>query len=59
MGISDCFTIKNNLNVFADILPTILEILQIPQPVEMTGKSLVVSADYEVRNNRTPVQVGM
>lgn len=43
----------------ADIAPTILEILQIPQPVEMTGKSLVVSADYEVRNNRTPVQVGM
>lgn len=43
----------------ADIAPTILEILQIPQPLEMTGKSLVVSADYEVRNNRTPVQVGM
>ncbi|BDA69172.1 phosphoglycerate mutase, 2,3-bisphosphoglycerate-independent [Rivularia sp. IAM M-261] len=43
----------------ADIAPTILEILQIPQPVEMTGKSLVVSADYEVRNNRTPAQVGM
>lgn len=43
----------------ADIAPTILDILQIPQPAEMTGKSLVVSADYEVRNNRTPAQVGM
>ncbi|BAZ13951.1 2,3-bisphosphoglycerate-independent phosphoglycerate mutase [Calothrix sp. NIES-4071] len=43
----------------ADIAPTILDILQIPQPPEMTGKSLVQSAEYEVRNNRTPAQVGM
>jgi 2,3-bisphosphoglycerate-independent phosphoglycerate mutase len=43
----------------ADIAPTILEILQIPIPPEMTGKSLIDSASYEVRNNRTPVQVGM
>jgi 2,3-bisphosphoglycerate-independent phosphoglycerate mutase len=40
----------------ADIAPTILDILQIPQPSEMTGKSLVESAEYEVR--RTPVAVG-
>ncbi|HLO25235.1 MAG TPA: 2,3-bisphosphoglycerate-independent phosphoglycerate mutase, partial [Geobacteraceae bacterium] len=28
--------------VLADIAPTILEILGIPQPAEMTGKSLIV-----------------
>jgi 2,3-bisphosphoglycerate-independent phosphoglycerate mutase len=32
----------------ADIAPTILEILQIPQPPEMTGRSLLAAADYEV-----------
>jgi 2,3-bisphosphoglycerate-independent phosphoglycerate mutase len=32
----------------ADIAPTILEILQIPQPPEMTGRSLLLPADYEV-----------
>ncbi len=32
----------------ADIAPTILEILQIPQPPEMTGRSLLLPVDYEV-----------
>ncbi|MBF2066210.1 MAG: 2,3-bisphosphoglycerate-independent phosphoglycerate mutase [Calothrix sp. C42_A2020_038] len=41
----------------ADIAPTILDILQLPQPPEMTGNSLVQSADYEV--TRTPVSIRM
>jgi 2,3-bisphosphoglycerate-independent phosphoglycerate mutase len=42
----------------ADIAPTILDILQLPQPPEMTGKTLLEACDYEVQNNRTPAQVG-
>lgn len=41
----------------ADVAPTILEILQIPQPEEMTGQSLFVPMDYEVRANRSPVRL--
>ncbi len=43
----------------ADIAPTILEILQLPQPSEMTGRSLVVPAGYDVQRSRTPAQVGL
>ncbi|MEO0310165.1 MAG: 2,3-bisphosphoglycerate-independent phosphoglycerate mutase, partial [Gloeomargarita sp. DG02_3_bins_56] len=32
----------------ADVAPTILEILRLPQPPEMTGQSLIAPADYEV-----------
>lgn len=42
----------------ADIAPTILEILQLPQPVEMTGQSLIQSARYELQAARTPVRIG-
>ncbi|MBW4511160.1 MAG: 2,3-bisphosphoglycerate-independent phosphoglycerate mutase [Scytonematopsis contorta HA4267-MV1] len=42
----------------ADIAPTILEILQLPQPPEMTGSSLVLPAEYDVQFNRTPMRVG-
>jgi len=41
----------------ADIAPTILEILQIPQPPEMTGTSLLVAIDLELRTPRTPVRI--
>ncbi len=41
----------------ADIAPTILEILQIPQPVEMTGKSIFQSPAYELQRNRSPVSL--
>jgi 2,3-bisphosphoglycerate-independent phosphoglycerate mutase len=41
----------------ADIAPTILELLRLPQPIEMTGRSMIRSADFEVRANRTPVRV--
>jgi 2,3-bisphosphoglycerate-independent phosphoglycerate mutase len=40
----------------ADIAPTILEILQLPQPAEMNGQSLLKPAQYELQANRTPVQ---
>ncbi|ARV60009.1 phosphoglycerate mutase (2,3-diphosphoglycerate-independent) [Nostocales cyanobacterium HT-58-2] len=43
----------------ADIAPTILDILQLPQPTEMTGRSLLQSAEYEVQLSRTPVQLGL
>ncbi|MEH2462576.1 2,3-bisphosphoglycerate-independent phosphoglycerate mutase [Nostoc sp.] len=43
----------------SDIAPTILEILQLPQPPEMTGRSLLKTAEYELQRIRTPVQVGL
>lgn len=43
----------------ADIAPTILDILGIPQPPEMTGRSMFGKSDIEVRKNRTPVRVSM
>ena len=43
----------------SDIAPTILEILQLPIPPEMTGKSLLEPALYEVQLSRTPAPVGM
>lgn len=41
----------------ADIAPTILEILKLPQPPEMTGRSMILPADVEFKPNRTPVRV--
>ncbi|MEM9120798.1 MAG: 2,3-bisphosphoglycerate-independent phosphoglycerate mutase [Cyanobacteria bacterium P01_F01_bin.56] len=43
----------------SDIAPTILDILKIPQPQEMTGRSMLVSSTVDVRANRTPVHVGL
>jgi 2,3-bisphosphoglycerate-independent phosphoglycerate mutase len=43
----------------ADLAPTILEILQIPQPVEMTGKSMVVPTLIEFQQTRAPMRVGV
>ena len=41
----------------ADVAPTILDILQIPKPQEMTGTSLIQTAAYDITNNRTPMQI--
>lgn len=41
----------------ADIAPTILDILQLPQPEEMTGSTLIQSAEFEVRSNKSPVRI--
>ena len=43
----------------ADIAPTILEILQIPVPVEMTGRSLIKPAEVEIKASRTPVRISL
>lgn len=43
----------------ADLAPTILEILQIPQPVEMTGKSMIVPTLLEIQQARSPMRVGV
>jgi len=43
----------------ADIAPTILDILQLPQPQEMTGRSLLQPAEYDVQRPRTPIPVGL
>jgi 2,3-bisphosphoglycerate-independent phosphoglycerate mutase len=43
----------------ADIAPTILHILQLPQPPEMTGRSLIEPALVDFRANRTPVKVSL
>ncbi|NJO77973.1 MAG: 2,3-bisphosphoglycerate-independent phosphoglycerate mutase [Cyanobacteria bacterium RM1_2_2] len=45
--------------ILADVAPTILQILGLPQPLEMTGKSMIVASEYEVRANRTPVRVSL
>ncbi|WP_199246950.1 2,3-bisphosphoglycerate-independent phosphoglycerate mutase [[Phormidium] sp. ETS-05] len=43
----------------ADIAPTILEILQIPQPPEMTGKSMIVPSQLEMQKDRTPMALSL
>jgi 2,3-bisphosphoglycerate-independent phosphoglycerate mutase len=43
----------------ADLAPTILEMLQIPQPIEMTGKSMVVPTLVEFQHTRSPMRVGV
>ncbi|EKQ69008.1 phosphoglycerate mutase [Leptolyngbyaceae cyanobacterium JSC-12] len=41
----------------ADIAPTILEILKLPQPPEMTGHSMFLPAEFGVNPARTPVRL--
>jgi 2,3-bisphosphoglycerate-independent phosphoglycerate mutase len=41
----------------SDIAPTILDLLKLPQPSEMTGRSMILSPEVEIRSNRTPVQI--
>ncbi|MEM1366526.1 MAG: 2,3-bisphosphoglycerate-independent phosphoglycerate mutase [Cyanobacteria bacterium P01_H01_bin.15] len=48
-----------NDGCLADIAPTILEILQINQPLEMTGRSLIKPIAIEITSARTPVQISM
>ncbi len=43
----------------ADLAPTILEILQIPQPAVMTGKSMIVPTLVEFQQTRSPMRVGV
>jgi 2,3-bisphosphoglycerate-independent phosphoglycerate mutase len=43
----------------ADIAPTILDILQLPQPPEMTGRSLVKPVEFDLKRDRTPMPIGL
>jgi len=43
----------------ADIAPTVLEILQLDKPKEMTGQSLIAKAQYDVKKSRTPVSISL
>ncbi|HBB30387.1 MAG TPA: 2,3-bisphosphoglycerate-independent phosphoglycerate mutase [Cyanobacteria bacterium UBA8803] len=43
----------------ADIAPTILDILKLPQPPEMTGRSMIKPVEFELRPSRTPVRVAL
>lgn len=43
----------------ADIAPTILHILGITQPEEMTGRSMIQLAEYETKKSRTPVRISL
>ena len=43
----------------ADVAPTILEILNITQPKEMTGVSLIKPVGFEVKANRTPIRISL
>jgi 2,3-bisphosphoglycerate-independent phosphoglycerate mutase len=41
----------------ADIAPTILDILGIDRPIEMTGESLIPRSNVEYNHNRTPIGI--
>lgn len=43
----------------ADVAPTILEILGISKPTEMTGKSLMEPVGIDLKANRTPVRLSL
>jgi 2,3-bisphosphoglycerate-independent phosphoglycerate mutase len=43
----------------SDLAPTILEILQLSQPEEMTGRSLIKPIEFEVKHSRTPLRVSL
>lgn len=41
----------------SDIAPTILEILKLPQPAEMTGRSMIQALEFDVKPNRSPIKL--
>jgi 2,3-bisphosphoglycerate-independent phosphoglycerate mutase len=41
----------------ADIAPTLLEILQLPQPEEMTGRSAIESPAFNLQSSREPLRI--
>ena len=43
----------------SDIAPTILEILKLPQPVEMTGRSMIQALEFDVKPNRSPIKLAL
>ncbi len=49
-------TLREN-GCLADVAPTILEILGLPQPEEMTGQSMLQPARVEMRAGRSPIKL--
>jgi len=43
----------------ADVAPTLLELLQLPQPPEMTGRSLIAQPDYTIHGIPKAVPLGV
>ncbi len=43
----------------SDIAPTILDILQLAKPKEMTGRSLIQAVEFELKASRTPLRVSL
>lgn len=43
----------------ADVAPTILQILQIPIPADMTGRSMLCESSADYTQSRTPVEVSL
>jgi 2,3-bisphosphoglycerate-independent phosphoglycerate mutase len=43
----------------ADIAPTLLAILGLPQPAHMTGQSLVIPASLSVSESRQPLSLSL
>jgi 2,3-bisphosphoglycerate-independent phosphoglycerate mutase len=43
----------------ADIAPTILQILRLDQPPEMTGQSMILPVSLELEASRTPIRLGV
>ena len=51
--------IRQEGGCLADIAPTILQILRLPIPDDMTGQSMIVQAEAEYKQSRTPVKVSL
>ncbi|MGI8934576.1 MAG: 2,3-bisphosphoglycerate-independent phosphoglycerate mutase, partial [Phormidesmis sp.] len=43
----------------ADVAPTILQILQLPIPADMTGQSMIVQPQADYKSSRSPVKVSL
>lgn len=43
----------------SDIAPTVLQVLGLPQPPEMSGRSMFLPAEIDVKPNRTPIRVSL
>ncbi len=43
----------------SDLAPTILQILGLPQPKEMTGQSMIAMAEFELQAEREPVKLSI
>ncbi len=54
-----CEVVLREGGCLADVAPTILQILQLPIPDDMTGQSMIVPAAAEYKASRSPVKVSL